>query len=253
MKEKNCFLSTIAPDASLLARKYGLGLEIAEFCTAYRMDAEFAETDRILKENLAGVSERILHGPFNELFPCAIDPRARNLAAQRYDQAAALAEQYAAGKVVFHAGFAPSLYYPCWFVEKSVEFWREFLKIQPQGRVFCLENVMETDPQWLREIVSGVDDPRLGICLDVGHANTYSTIPVLEWLGCLSPWLKHFHIHNNHGDRDSHSGLTDGTIPMAEFLRDASVSCPNATFTLELPENPEKDIIWMIQNHLLEE
>ena len=38
MKQKNCFLFTIAPEASLLARKYGLGLEIAEFCTAYRME-----------------------------------------------------------------------------------------------------------------------------------------------------------------------------------------------------------------------
>lgn len=253
MKRKNCFLSTIAPDASQLARQYGLGLEIAEFCTAYRMDVHFPETDAALDHTLSGVSERILHGPFNELFPCAIDPKARLLAAERYAQAAALAEHYGAGKIVLHGGFAPSLYFPCWYVEKSIDFWREFLSTQPKNRVFCLENVMETDPEWMWQIVSGVGDPRLGICLDIGHANTYSPTPVLEWLERLGPWIRHFHIHNNDGTGDSHSALPDGTIPMAGFLSAASSRCPDASFTLEIPENPEKDIMWMIHNELLEE
>ena len=35
------FLSTIAPDAAEEARRHGLGLEIAEYCTAWNMDEQF--------------------------------------------------------------------------------------------------------------------------------------------------------------------------------------------------------------------
>lgn len=43
MKKEQLFLSTIADDAAETAKRYGLGLEIAEFCTAYSMDDRFDE------------------------------------------------------------------------------------------------------------------------------------------------------------------------------------------------------------------
>ena len=44
MKKENIYLSTIASDAPLFAREYGLGLEIAEFCTAWNIDRRFELT-----------------------------------------------------------------------------------------------------------------------------------------------------------------------------------------------------------------
>ena len=38
MDKNELYLSTIDPRAGEIARKYGLGLEIAEFCTALNMD-----------------------------------------------------------------------------------------------------------------------------------------------------------------------------------------------------------------------
>ena len=37
MKKDQLFLSTIAPDAAEEARRHGLGLEIAEYCTAWNI------------------------------------------------------------------------------------------------------------------------------------------------------------------------------------------------------------------------
>ncbi len=111
MKKERIFLSTIDPEAQDLARAYGLGLEIAEFCTAWNMDRDFPQTDVLVRQKLAGISRRVLHGPFNELFPCAIDPKARALAAERFHQAAALAQAYGAERMVLHGGFNPWLYY----------------------------------------------------------------------------------------------------------------------------------------------
>ena len=235
MEKSKLFLSTIAADAQETARKYGVKLEIAEYCTAWNMDDEFPETDRSVREKLKGIPGSLLHGPYNELFPCAIDRRARALAAKRYLQAIALAKGYGCEKVILHGGYNPWIYYPVWYVEQSIEFWRDFLREDP-GVEIVLENVLETDSKWLLDIVRAVDDERLKLCLDIGHVNAYSNVSVFEWLQNWSPYLSHFHIHNNDGTRDQHNGLFEGSIPILEFLDRAEALCPGATYTLELME-----------------
>ena len=249
MREERFYLSTIDPKAGQLAREYGLGVEIAEFCTAWNMDREFAGTDARVRQQLEGNRRRILHGPFNELFPCAIDPEARDLAARRYRQAIALARDYGADKVVSHAGFNPWLYYPVWFREQSAVFWREFLAEEP-GVEIVLENVLEQEPEWMTDILRAVDSPRLRLCLDVGHVNAYSPVDAAQWLRRCAPWISHFHLHNNNGTRDAHDPLFRGSIPMEELLTLAGELCPEATFTLELPdaENSARELMKIIDH-----
>lgn len=243
MDKSKLYLSTIADDAPETARKYGVKLEIAEYCTAWNMDDEFPETDRSVREKLKGIPGSLLHGPYNELFPCAIDRRARALAADRYRQAIALAKGYGCEKVILHGGYNPWIYYPVWYVEQSIEFWRDFLREDP-GVEIVLENVLETEPQWLLDIVRAVDHERLKLCLDIGHVNAYSHFGVIEWLENWSPYLSHFHIHNNDGTRDQHNGLFEGSIPILEFLDRAEAPCPGATYTLELME-AEPSMGWL--------
>ena len=79
-----------------------------------------------------------------------------------------------------------------------------------------------------------MDDPRLRLCLDVGHANTeISRTPPLEWLEPMAPWLRHFHLHNNFGGWDLHNPLGEGTVPMVQLLEAAQRLCPAASFTIE--------------------
>ena len=239
MDRSKCYVSTIAADAIAVAHKYGLNLELAEFCTAWNMDEEFPTVDPIVREKLANSPKSLLHGPYNELFPCAIDKKARALAAERYRQAIALAKEYGSEKVILHGGYNPWIYYPVWYVEQSVEFWREFLREDPG-----VEIVLETDSKWLLDIVRAVDDERLKLCLDIGHVNAYSHFGVIEWLESWSPYLSHFHIHNNDGTRDQHNGLFEGSIPILEFLDRAEKLCPGATYTLELME-AEPSMGWL--------
>lgn len=246
MKRESIYLSTIAPDAGCCARQHGFGLEIAEFCTASNMDEHFAETSAELAPKLKNVSHTILHAPFNELFPCAIDPKARDLARERYRQAMALAQQYNASKVVIHGGYNPRIYYPIWYVEQSIVFWKDFVQEVPQDLEICLENVLEEEPSMLFDIVSAVNDPRLKLCLDIGHVNAYSEISCMEWLEKWSPFLSHFHTHNNDRSWDSHSPLNAGTIPMQEFLVKSFELCPSASFTLEVTE-AEPSVRWMLE------
>ena len=249
MRRENIYLSTIAEDASKIARKYGLGIEIAEYCTAWNMDDEFTATDASVQVKLDGIERKVLHAPFNELFPCAIDKKARALAADRYRQAIDLAKTYGATKVIIHGGYNPWIYYPVWYVEQSILFWKGFLEDDP-GVEIVLENVLETDPQWLLDIVKGVGDPRLKLCLDIGHVNAYSKIPLNDWLENWAPHISHFHIHNNDTSWETHSPLTEGTIPMKDLLEKAYLLCPDATFTLELME-AEASVKWMADNDLI--
>lgn len=242
----NWYLSTIDENAHRIAAEHDLGVEIATFCTARNMDENFAERDAALRQQLAGVRKRLLHAPFNELFPCAIDPKARALAAERYRQSIRLAKGYGAAKVIIHGGYHPRIYYPVWYAEQSILFWRDFLKEDP-GVQIVLENVLEETPEMLLKIVTGVDDPRLRLCLDVGHVNAYSRVPVRSWLECWAPWISHFHIHNNDGGWDSHSALSEGTIPMKELLTQAIAQCPDASFTLEVPD-AAPSVRWMEEN-----
>lgn len=249
MEKSRIYISTTASDAHCVAKQYGIGIEIAQYCTAWNMDEKFEAVHPKVLEEVDGVSNRLLHGPFNELFPCAIDPRARALAAERYRQAIGLAKEYGAKKVVIHGGYNPWIYYPVWYVQQSILFWKDFLREDP-GLEIVLENVLETEPKMLLDIVKGVDDPRLRLCLDVGHVNAYSEIPVMDWLDAWSPYISHFHIHNNDGTWDSHSALMDGTIPMSKLLAAIPEKCPEASVTLELME-AESSLHWLTQNCLI--
>ncbi len=252
MKREQLYLSTIDEKAHLLAKKYGLGLELAEFCTAWNLDEKREETDRIIAEKMPYTDRFVLHGPFSELFPCAIDPIVRKVAAYRYRQTMEAARALGIRKIVIHGGYNPKIYFPCWFIDQSVVFWKEFAKEIPAGMTICLENVMEEEPQMLASILEQVASPGLRMCLDVGHANTYSKRSIFEWLEHCASYIDHFHVHNNDTTVDAHSPLNLGTIPMAELLPAIEQTCPRATVTLELME-AESSVQWLMKENLLEE
>lgn len=241
---KNIYLSTIDPNAHTLAKQWGLGIEVAEFCTAWNMDREFATVDPEVREKLQYSDRFVLHAPFNELFPCAIDMKIRDMAAQRYRQAMEIALGYGIKKLVIHGGFQPFMYYPIWYVEQSVEFWKEFVRDVPEDMVLCLENVLETEPYMLKDIVTAVNDPRLRLCLDVGHVNAYSQIPVQTWMEDWAPYLSHYHVHNNDTSADTHRPLFEGSMDMAHLLKEIQRLTPEASVTLELVES-ESSLNWM--------
>ena len=249
MRKELFYLSTISPDAPCVAREYGFGLELAEFCTAWNMDEKFTHVDSVVKKKLESIPRSLLHAPYNELFPCAIDKKARALAAERYRQATDLATRYGSRKVIIHGGYNPRIYFPVWYVKQSVLFWQDFLRSDP-GVEIVLENVLEDDPRWLLDIVAAVDDPRLRLCLDIGHVNAYSSVPLTDWLVLWAPYLSHLHIHNNDGSRDAHNALNEGTIPIKELLLQAQHLCPDATYTLELM-NDAPSVVWLQENDLI--
>lgn len=226
------FLSAMDPAAPELARQEGLGLELTEF--SYAPNLEDPERIALAQEQMEGLDRFWLHGPFAELAPCAVDPLIRDVAARRFLQTLTLARQLGIRRVVLHGGFQPHAYFPQWYVEQSVLFWKDLLPKIPVDMTLALENVLEPEPSLLAAIARQVDDPRIRLCLDVGHANLLSDrLPVLSWVRELAPWLVHVHLHNNGGASDAHAPLDQGTVPVPQVLTALDTLCPAATVTLE--------------------
>lgn len=250
LKDK-LYLSGMDGQAAALARQWHVGYEITAFSYAPMLDAP--ETAERVRRDMAGVERFWLHAPFAELSPCAIDPLVRQVVEKRLLQAAETASSLGVTRMVCHGGFIPHVYFPEWYVEQSVLFWRALLDKLPKGMTLALENVMESSPETLVQIAAGVDDPRLSLCLDVGHANTcVSTTPPLEWIAPMSPWLRHVHLHNNEGDTDLHQPLGEGSIPMEAVLDAVLREAPEATFTIE-NQDCLPSLVWLAEKGYIEE
>jgi len=227
------YLATISDTAAESARDFGLGLELDDFCTAMNMDADFPRWDVRTREFMQCSDRFILHAPFAELAPCAVDPLIREVAMRRLNQAAELCDRYNIRRMVVHSGFIPNVYFPVWFVEQGAAFFREFLKNRPADFQIMIENVLDPDPIPLYDMVCAISDNRAGICLDVGHANTVSKIPIDVWLRTFAPKLTHLHVHDNDGSWDTHSIPGDGNLGFPGLFELILTAAPSATITCE--------------------
>ncbi len=237
-----------------VAARYGLGIELAEYCVSDNLDEpKFAATDgQIRSEKLPLAAKRVLHGPYNELYPSAIDPRALELCDLRYGKAWEAAVSYGAEKIIIHSGWVPTVYYPEYFARQSLLYWRRFLSEHKEDCTICLENVMESDGEVLTALVSQLDDPRFRLTFDVGHAHVKTdNETIFRWLEKSAPFISHFHIHNNEGRYDTHDPLHQGQIDMRRFLDRAIELCPTATFTVECMDS-ELCAAWLKDNSYLE-
>ena len=225
------FVSEMDERAEALARERNLGLELIAFCDAQRLEDE--EFIRAQAARLAGLADRALHAPYFELAPCAIDPMIRAVALHRMRQAARACARLGVKRMIVHSGYAPQVYFPEWFVPKSVEFWRGFLRELPGDFELMVENVLDVGPEPLRAVIDAVGDSRLGICLDVGHANAYSDVPVETWIEALGARIGHVHLHNNSGARDEHAPLGVGSMDVRRVLMKLDLCAPEAAISIE--------------------
>ncbi len=82
------------------------------------------------------------------------------------------------------------------------------------GLKLAIENLPTTGPKDFNHLFALLPRAGVGMCFDMGHANLYlgthnDYIGYLDYLQNEVPIL-HLHLHENHGDRDSHLPLFTG-------------------------------------------
>lgn len=241
MKEK-IFVASYSTNAIEEIRKYGTGIELNDFCYSENLDEDKVEAvlayiEKELKDSQA--DEIIIHGPFTEIIPASIDHRVVELGMKRLEECYQAAKRLGVKRMVVHSGFVPLLYFKEWNHEKSVYFWREFMRDKPEDFTIYIENVFEDEPLMLKDIVEELDDSRIQICLDVGHANAVKLpeYPVTKWIEILGKHIGHFHLHNNDGANDLHLAVTEGDINMEAVVNAIKKYCrDDVTMTIESRE-----------------
>ena len=68
-------------------------------------------------------------------------------------------------EMVVHNGYKVGTYYYLKYIERSINFWKNFLKDKDDSITICLENQFELDSDMMTQIIDGVGDDRLKVCL----------------------------------------------------------------------------------------
>lgn len=258
------YVATVGKSAVSLIKQYGVGIELDHICWTENLDEpKIAATNKNIRKDIdeSGAKRRILHAPFQELFPCAIDPKIRAVALDRFEAAFRMAHVYGASRMVVHTGFVPNIYYREWHYKKSIEFWTNYMQSKPDSFMLCVENILEEDPEQMAELIDGLNAReaelggrhRYGMCFDLGHAGCRSKVPVTEWIKVLGQRIVHTHLHCNDGSGDTH-GVFDcenAVFSMKEAL-DAVCECAaeDVTHTIEALE-PQACLRWLELNHYI--
>ena len=152
-----------------------------------------------------------VHGAFIDVNPASGDPLIRELSRKRCRESCALAVSVGASNVVFHSSAFPFLrgaYLNNW-ASVCASFYDE-LAAQYPVKIY-IENAQDLDPEPLRKLRDSVSSDRIGVCLDIGHAN-YSRVPMEQWFDVLEDSIGYFHLSDNNGSFDDHLPLGQGTV-----------------------------------------
>ncbi len=232
-----------------VALKHKVGLEIQEFTRPENLDDPDELALKILEKS-RDLPILSMHGPFSDLIPASRDILIRQVTRKRFGQACEVAGRFGAQHLIFHSGFIPKTYPAEMWLQNTYSFWKEFLMDVPVLATLHLENVYEDNYHNLRELVDRINQAfsreYLTICLDLGHVNANSSLPVEDWIKELGNRIHYVHVHNNGGILDDHWRLNKGTLDIARTLDLLQQYSPNALWTIETPENDiESSLIWL--------
>lgn len=214
-----------SPHISRWEFPYALG-RVAEHYQAWEIVAEGRHFLRDIMEDFLRLTpsydlEYSVHAPLSDVNIGAINPRMREAALKEILEALDIAYHMGIDLMTVHPGFMSPL--AILDRDTAVQATKESLKaIDARGRDLgiriALENMPEMPvslakvPQELLEFMDGTD---LGVCFDIGHANTVGNIP--DFLAIKDRFIN-MHVHDNVGDRDRHMVIGEGNIDFSRWL-----------------------------------
>lgn len=238
MKDIRLCDSAVLDVTSKLCIENNLGIELQAFHDPY------CDKDKLIleyKNILPNIkNSRSLHAPFWELNLGTKMKGVRQETMNMFNYAYSIAKELGCTEIVVHNGYIPGTSRISGWVNRSGEFWKEFFSDKDDSIVVCLENQFEEDSEIMMFEVDLVNDPRLKICLDIGHAHCNSKMSVEDWIKTLGDRIHYYHLHNNHGkqdikghNNDEHLGLENGTIDIENVFKIAEEYTPNAIWNIE--------------------
>lgn len=200
-----------------LAEKHSLGFEYNDFFNPALLDDKETLAQRIALYKSLGRPEGIdtMHGAFYDIVPFSWDSGISRHSIYRMQQSVEIAGQLGCRGVVFHTGLMPGLVgnhkFRSNWLKVMADTVRMLLGQNDKIEIYC-ENMFDESPLELAELAAMLEeDKRFGICLDIGHMLLATDKPE-QWLDVMGPYVRHFHVNDNHLNRDEHLALGCGKI-----------------------------------------
>jgi sugar phosphate isomerase/epimerase len=201
-------------------------LEIQDPYDPTLLDGDWAARAEAIRTQLAGYTGRLgVHGPFLSLTLLAYDPKVRAMVAERLLQGIAFAEAIEASHMVIHSPFqyfgSPFLAHaPSSGLAEQVTLVHTTLEpvvaaAERAGVTLVIENIQDTNPRALLELVRSFDTATVRMSLDTGHALISQRVggPTPDqWVREAGPLLGHLHLQDSDGQLDRHWAPGDGNL-----------------------------------------
>lgn len=231
-----------------------LGVEVMMYDTGWVRNFPRAEVEA-MGELLASEEIHVsVHGPLFDLNPGSQDRIIRDYTKFNFMRALNISAILNAEIVVFHLGLNPLIpeeYRKMW-LDISLKTFRPVVNHAKRlGITIAIENMFLDKPGLLRRVIETIDSPHMQVCLDVGHVNVYSTVPLEKWFDALGKYIVKVHINDNDAQDDLHLAFGDGNVDFKEAYRllNKKKICP--LMTLEMtPERLPKTLRYIEEQKL---
>lgn len=196
----------------------------------FRLWEIFSEADHSVAWNLDRFKELLssydlsysVHAPICDINIASISEAVRNASMKDTLDTIAAANELGIDRVTVHPGLSSMSVHG--IEDRYLAHARESMKILDKAAVeynmtLAIENMpnmfffLGRTAEELNSIVEGTD---LGICFDIGHANTCGQIDAM--IDTFGDRIKNIHIHDNNGQRDEHLTICDGSIDFNRVL-----------------------------------
>lgn len=209
------------PQAFDLAAELGLFLEVAY--DLHEVDPRMPNAQTLREMGRAAGVGFTVHLPFLELNLASLVPEVAQLSLERVKRSLEFAHSIGAQTGVLHTGLVP-LRHPLAIQLATSRLHQALQALQPLPIPVALENLVLTQEDLLQspaELQALLEQyPSYGFCLDVGHAQIeLGPEGYRNYHQLLSQRLIHWHLHDNHGQKDDHHAIGDGGMVNWDWVR----------------------------------
>lgn len=156
-----------------------------------------------------------LHAPFTNQDIGSADSNLQSRSYQRLRQTLELAAKLHSHPMVVHPGYGD--------MPDDAEFERWLQRATASLRALCqqacdlgvkiaFENIYDSTPDRLKQLLAVIESDCAGICFDTGHFNLFSPLPMQAWLDQLGKHILVCHVHDNDKSGDQHLAIGDGNL-----------------------------------------
>jgi sugar phosphate isomerase/epimerase len=152
------------------------------------------------------------HGPFLGLDIASLNDHIARYSAECLERGLRVTSGLGGAVMVMHTNYSPFFSrsgFREWLGNWSARVPAVLDRADELGVTVAIENAWERQPEAFARLLDALPGERAKVCLDTGHINAFSRLPVKRWWDAFGERVIALHLHDNDGLSDDH--LPPGT------------------------------------------